>query len=51
MRKLNVEEFDPSNAWHKLVKFVNENNIQQVDILKILYASGNTILLFYYTEG
>ena len=50
MKKLNVEEFNPSNAHSKLVKFVNEKNINQNDILKIIWAPNNTLHLFYYTQ-
>lgn len=33
-----------------LEKFVNDNNIKQEDIVKIIWTPGNTIVLCYYTS-
>jgi len=48
MRKLNIEVFSGLSAGEKMVKFINENNIQQKDILKIIDFNG--LQLFYYSE-
>ncbi|WP_299498014.1 hypothetical protein [Mucilaginibacter sp.] len=56
MKKLKVELFENElfgkiSFEEKLVIFVNENNIQKDDILKIVYKSNNPrYALFYYAE-
>jgi hypothetical protein len=51
MKKFKVADFDGwGNQHEKLAKFVNENNIQPENIIKIMYGPSNVMLLFYYIE-
>lgn len=48
MKKLIHKVFQGWSADENMVDFINENNIQQSDILKITYFNG--LHLFYYIE-
>lgn len=48
MRKLKLKTFGGWAAEESLVDFINENNIKQSDILKIVYDSINNLQRFYY---
>jgi len=51
MKKLKVQEFKGWLTQHqKIVEFVNENNIQQEDILKLIFGPANNFLLFYFSD-
>ena len=51
MKKFNVVDFSGwGDQYEKLVAFVNENEIKQEDIVKIMYGPANVMLLFYYAE-
>ncbi|QHS56072.1 hypothetical protein GWR56_11200 [Mucilaginibacter sp. 14171R-50] len=51
MRKLIFKEFSGWSKEEKLANFVNENNIQQKDILNVIYRTlAGDIVIFYYIE-
>lgn len=51
MKYLKFKEFVDFHQEEKLVKFINENNINQESILKLVYRTGScTYVLFYYVE-
>ena len=50
MKKLNHEEFEGWKGPKELIKFVNENKIEQKDIVQIVPDQTPIIHLFYYTE-
>ena len=50
MKKLNHEEFEGWNGAKELIKFVNENKIEQKDIVQIVSHQTPLIHLFYYSE-
>jgi len=51
MRIFKVVEFGGWGGQEvKLAKFINEHNIKQEDIVRIMWAPNNTLHLFYYIE-
>ena len=52
MRKLKFEIFSGFSKEEKPTDFINDNNIKQEDILKIVYKSisGDFSLLYYSNE-
>ena len=50
MRKLNYKIFSGWSRQKDLVDFINDNNIKQSDILKIVYDDVGSFQLYYYTE-
>lgn len=48
MKKLYVKYFYNTPAFNDLVKFVNENNIPQTDIVSITQDGSNYTLFFYH---
>jgi hypothetical protein len=51
MRVLKFETFGGWSIDKELVKFVNDKNIKQEDIIKIVYKShGGVYTVFYFAE-
>jgi hypothetical protein len=48
MRKLKYKRFAGWSVEESLCDFINENNIKQSDILKIVHNSESDLKLFYY---
>ena len=48
MKKIYVKYFTGGGAFNDLVKFVNENNIPQTDIVSITQDGSNYTLFFYH---
>jgi hypothetical protein len=48
MRKLKYELFNGWSPSKNLCDFINEHNIKQNDILKIVHSGVSDLTLFYY---
>ncbi|WP_374951135.1 hypothetical protein [Mucilaginibacter sp.] len=48
MRKLKYERFAGWAPESNLCDFINENNIKQSDVLKIVYEGDTGMVLYYY---
>ncbi|MBD1383991.1 hypothetical protein IDJ75_01785 [Mucilaginibacter rigui] len=49
MKKLKYKTFGGWSMQESLCDFINDNNINQSDVLKIIYNSVGNLELFYYT--